>query len=44
MNINMDPSSRVFFLIKDMEEQSGEVRIPNMSRAGLEEKGGLAVY
>ena len=44
MDINMDPSSRVFFFIKDMEEQSGEVRIPNMSGAGLGEKGGLAVY
>jgi hypothetical protein len=44
MDINMDTTSRVYFFIRDSEEQSGEVRVPNMSGAGLGEKDTLSVY
>ena len=44
MDINMEAHSRVFFFIRDTEEQTGEVRIPNMTGAGLGGKGNLDVY
>ena len=44
MDINMEAHSRVFFFIRDTEEQTGEVRIPNMTGAGLGEKDTLSVY
>ena len=44
MAINMDTTSRVFFFIRDKEENKGEVRIPNMAGAGLGEKDTLSVY
>merc|ERR1719367_2010506 len=44
MDINMEAQSRVFFFIRDTEEQTGEVRIPNMTGAGLGEKDTLSVY
>ena len=44
MDINMEADSRVYFFIRDSEEQTGEVRIPNMTGAGLGGKGNLDVY
>ena len=44
MDINMEADSRVYFFIRDAEEQTGEVRIPNMTGAGLGEKDTLSVY
>ena len=44
MDINMEAESRVYFFIRDTEEQTGEVRIPNMTGAGLGEKDTLSVY
>jgi len=44
MDINMEADSRVYFFIRDTEEQTGEVRIPNMTGAGLGEKDTLSVY
>ena len=44
MDINMEAHSRVYFFIRDTEEQTGEVRIPNMTGAGLGEKDTLSVY
>ena len=44
MDINMEAHSRVYFFIRDTEEQTGEVRIPNMTGAGLGGKGNLDVY
>ena len=44
MDINMEADSRVYFFIRDAEEQTGEVRIPNMTGAGLGGKGNLDVY
>merc|ERR1711874_610279 len=40
----MEADSRVYFFIRDTEEQTGEVRIPNMTGAGLGEKDTLSVY
>jgi hypothetical protein len=44
MDINMDPSSRVYFFIRDLDHQQGTVRVPNMSGAGLGEKDTLSLY
>eukprot|EP00092_Neocalanus_flemingeri_P003128 GFUD01003345.1.p1 GENE.GFUD01003345.1~~GFUD01003345.1.p1 ORF type:complete len:383 (-),score=89.17 GFUD01003345.1:18-1166(-) len=35
MDINMDVSSRVFFFIRDSENSSGEVLIPDMAKLGV---------
>ena len=44
MDINMEENTRVFFLIKSMEDNRAEVRVPNNAGAGLGEKETLSVY
>ena len=42
MDINMEPSSRVYFFIQ--EQKKGSVRVPSSAGAGLGERESLAVY
>ena len=44
MDINMEENTRVFFLIKNMEDNKAEVRVPNNAGAGLGEKETLSMY
>ena len=44
MDINMEANTRVFFLIKNLEDNKAEVRVPNNAGAGLGEKETLSVY
>ena len=42
MDINMEPSSRVYFFIQ--EQKKGSVRVPSSAGAGLGDRESLAVY
>ena len=44
MDINLEPDSRVLFLIKNKEDDREVVRVPNNAGAGLGEKETLSVY
>ena len=44
MDINLEPDSRVLFLIKNKEDAREVVRVPNNAGAGLGEKETLSVY
>ena len=44
MDINLEPDSRVLFLIKKKEDDREVVRVPNNAGAGLGEKDTLSVY